>query len=60
MTEAPPAKIVVRVPMVIGVRRTVGAIEKQLPIEIRGRATVRGSLTIDYVDDVVIFEVDAP
>jgi hypothetical protein len=60
VTDAPQAKIVVRVPMVIDVRRTVGAIEKQLPIEIRGRATVRGSLTIDYVDDVVIFEVDAP
>jgi hypothetical protein len=60
VSTAPLAKIVVRVPMVSEGYRAVGEIEMQLPIEVRSRAVVRGSLIIDYVGDVVIFEVDAP
>lgn len=54
------AKVTVRVPMVSEGKRTIGEIEKKLPAEIRSRGVVMGHLTIDYVDDVVIFEVDAP
>ena len=46
--------------MVCKGQRAVGEIEKKLPDEIRSHAVVRGSLIIDYVDDVVIFEVDSP
>ncbi len=52
--------IIIRVPMVSDGHRAVSAIEKQLPLEIRCRAVVKGVLTIDYVDDIVIFEMEAP
>lgn len=53
-------KLTVRVPMVSEGKRTIGEIEKKLPMEIRSRGVVRGRLIIDYVEDVVTFEVKTP
>ncbi len=52
--------IIIRVPMVSNGHRAISTIEKQLPSEIRSGSVVKGVLTIDYVDDVVIFEMEAP